>query len=111
MDWANVADEIEDVGVGQLHAGRSRRTPALIHLLKAEAWPTVREAPNWRAKVIRFRGEAADRFSPAMRQRIDMGRLSRRALRALPETMDGLQPLPVPEVCPVTLDELLSDGS
>jgi hypothetical protein len=27
----------------------------------------------------------------------------------LPETVDGVPPLPVSEVCPVTLDELLSD--
>jgi hypothetical protein len=30
-------------------------------------------------------------------------------LRALPETIDAQQPLPVPDVCPVTLDDLLSD--
>ena len=31
------------------------------------------------------------------------------ALRGLPETMDGQPPLPVPDLCPVTLEELLSD--
>ena len=36
------------------------------------------------------------------------GPLSRRNA-ALPETIDGVPPLPVPEACPVTLDELLSD--
>ena len=30
------------------------------------------------------------------------------ALAALPETVDGQGPLPVPLDCPVTLDELLS---
>ena len=39
-----------------------------------------------------------------------MSRIYRQALRALPETMDGQAPLAMPEVCPVTLDELLSDG-
>ena len=28
--------------------------------------------------------------------------------RALPETIDEVAPLPVPEACPVTLDELLA---
>jgi hypothetical protein len=46
-----------------------------------------------------------------MRQRIDMTKLYRRALRILPETVDGLPPLPVQPICPVTLDELLSEGS
>jgi hypothetical protein len=39
-----------------------------------------------------------------------METLYRRALRALPETVDGRVPLPVAQACPVTLDELLSDN-
>ena len=46
----------------------------------------------------------------AMRQPIDMARIYRRALQRLPETTDGQPPLPVPTVCPVTLDELLSEA-
>jgi len=34
----------------------------------------------------------------------------RRALRAMPETIDGQPPLPVPQTCPVTLDELLAEA-
>jgi hypothetical protein len=44
-----------------------------------------------------------------MRQRIDIAGLYAKALRALPDTIDGQPPLPVPGVCSVTLDELLSD--
>jgi hypothetical protein len=44
-----------------------------------------------------------------MRQRINLARLYVKALHVLPETLDGLEPLPVPVQCPVTLDELLSD--
>ena len=44
-----------------------------------------------------------------MRQRIDVADLYADAMRALPETIDDQPPLPVPQVCPVTLDELLSD--
>ena len=39
-----------------------------------------------------------------------MVRIYRRAIHGLPETIDGTPPLPVPEVGPVTLEELLSDG-
>ena len=45
-----------------------------------------------------------------MRQQIDLAKLYRRALQRMPETIDGQAPLPVPEVCPVTLDELLDEG-
>jgi len=59
--------------------------------------------------VRRFRDDAAEAFTPSMRQRINLARLYTQALRATPETIDGQPPLPMPEVCPVTLDELLSD--
>jgi hypothetical protein len=82
---------------------------ALTHVLKAEAWPLSRERAHWQAEARRFRGDAADRFAPSMRQRIDLAKLYRRALRAVPETIDGQPPLPTAEVCAVTLDELLND--
>jgi hypothetical protein len=52
---------------------------------------------------------AADAFAPSMRQKIDVADLYAKALRALPETIDGQPPLPLSDVCPVTLDELLAD--
>jgi hypothetical protein len=78
-------------------------------MLKAEAWPLSRDVPRWQAEARGFRADAADRFSPSMRQKIDMAVLYRRALRRLPETIDGQPALPVPEQCPVTLEELLSE--
>ena len=49
------------------------------------------------------------RFVPSIRDRINLAKVYRHALRALPETVDGQASLPVSETCPVTLDELLSD--
>jgi hypothetical protein len=109
VDWENVIEEVESVGSEQLHAVESLLVQALVHMLKAEGWPNSRDAPNWRAETVRFRGDAADRYVPSMRQRIDLARLYRRALRALPETMDGQHPLPVRQDCPKTLDELLAE--
>jgi hypothetical protein len=82
---------------------------ALIYMLKAEAWPLARDMANWRADAIAFRAQAANRFVPSMRQRLDLARIYRQARRAIPETTDEQAPLPTPEFCPVTLDELLSD--
>jgi hypothetical protein len=109
LDWPNIAEEIEAVGSEQLHAVTSLLTQALVHMLKAEAWPLSREVPHWQAEARRFRGDAADRFAPSMRQRIDLVKIYRRALRAMPESIDGQGPLPLPPECPVTLDELLGD--
>jgi hypothetical protein len=110
VDWENVIAEVESVGSEQLHAVQSLLRQALIHMLKAEAWPLYRDAPTWRADAIDFRQQAADRFAPSMAQRIDVARLYRQARRAQPETMDGVPPLPVPEIYPLTLDELLSEA-
>jgi Domain of unknown function DUF29 len=109
LDWPNIAEEIESVGNEQVHAVESLLVQALAHRLKAEAWLTSPEVPGWRAEARRFRDDAVSRFAPSMRQKLDVAKLYRRALRALPDTIDDQPPLPVPQSCPVTLDELLSD--
>lgn len=108
-DWLNIIEEIESVGNEQLHAVESLLRQALVHMLKAQAWPLSGEVPHWLSEARRFRADAADRFAPSMRQRIDLARIYRRALRIMPDTIDGQPPLPVPQDCPVTLDELLAD--
>lgn len=109
LDWPNIAEEIESVGRDQRHAVESLLVQALRHMLKAAAWPLSRDAPHWQAEARMCRADAARRFVPSMRPRIDFAQLYRQARRGLPETMDGQAPLPVPETCPVTLDELLSE--
>jgi len=107
-DWTNIIEEIESVGSEQRHAVESNLVQALIHDLKCEAWPLVPYVPHWRAEARTFRRNARRRFTPSMRSKIDVAGLYSDALAGLPESMDGQQPLPVPDVCPVTLDELLS---
>jgi hypothetical protein len=109
IDWRNMAEEIEDVGRGERNSVESHLVQALLHDLKAEAWPLARDEPHWRAEARGHRGEARRRFSPSMAQRIDVAKLCREAVCRLPETMDGTPPLPVPEACPVTLAELLAN--
>jgi Domain of unknown function DUF29 len=110
IDWDNLAEEIEDVGRSELRSCKSLLRQALRRMLKVEAWPLSRDAPSWRGDAIDFRRQAKDAFTPSMRQRIDVAGLYADALAAMPETMDGQQPLPVPTECPVTLDDLLTFG-
>ena len=109
-DWENIIEEVESVGRSQLSAVRSLLVQALLHDLKCQAWPSSREVPHWRAEARGFRDDARRRFVPSMRQRIDVDELYRRALSRLPESLDDQRPVPVPEVCPVTLDEMLTLG-
>lgn len=108
LDWPNIIEEIESVGLSELRAVESLLTMALLHDLKCEAWPLVSYVPHWRAEARGFRIQAMRRFAPSMRQRLDVDQMYGDALKQMPETVDGQQPLPVPEACPVTLDELLS---
>jgi Domain of unknown function DUF29 len=108
-DWPNIIEEIESVGREQLHAVEALLLQALVHMLKAEAWPLYRDAPSWRAEARLYRSQAASRYAPSMRQRLGLSRIYAKALRGMPETIDGQPPLPVPAECPVTLDALLSE--
>jgi hypothetical protein len=107
-DWENIIEEVESVGRSQLSAVRSLLVQALLHDLKCEAWPASREVPHWRAEARGFRDDAAEAFTPSMRQRIDMADLYRRALSRVPDSMDGQPASPLPLACPVSLDEMLN---
>src|SRR5947199_6799 len=72
VDWENVIEEVESVGRSQLDAVESLLFQALVHMLKAEAWPLSLTAPSWRADARGFRAQARRRFAPSMRQRIDL---------------------------------------
>jgi hypothetical protein len=108
-DWPHIIEEIEAVGQSQVDAVESWLYQAMLHMLKAEAWPLSDAVPHWRSEAIVARINAADAFAPSMRQTIDIADIYAKALRALPEAVDGVPPLPVPTECPVTLDELLGD--
>jgi hypothetical protein len=107
VDWANVAEEIERVGIEQVHTVSSLLMQAIAYRLTAIAWPDARDVPNWQADARRFAIDAADRFTPAMRPRLDVARIYRRARRFLPHSVDGTLPLALPIDCPWSLEELL----
>jgi hypothetical protein len=109
LDWPNIAEEIEDVGRSEQHRVESLLVQALRNMLKAEAWPLSRDAPTWRADAIDFRQQAGRRFVSSMRPKIDVAGLYADARRALPETIDGLPPLPIKSEI-ATLDALLANS-
>jgi hypothetical protein len=106
-DWANIIEEVADVGRNALRACRSLLLQALVHDLKGEAWPLSPAVPHWRSEARIARINAADAYAPSMRQKLDVADIYAKALRAMPDTVDGVPPLPLPAECPVTLDDLL----
>lgn len=110
MDWPNIAEEIETVGRNETRAVASLLQQTLLHMLKAEAWPSARDAQTWRKDAANFREQAAEWFAPSMRQKIDLTKLLGRARRQMPDTVEGVAPLPTPETDRATLDDLLRDS-
>ena len=105
VDWPNVIEEVQDVGLSELRACRSLLRRALAHLLKLHTWPDSPAAAHWRGETASFLADARDRFTSSMRQRIDLADLYADALY---EVRAGAgEPHPLPEMCPFVLDELL----
>jgi hypothetical protein len=108
VDWPNRIDEVETVGRNELRTAKSHFIQALLHELRAEAWPLSRDVPHWRAEAGAQRGEAREAFTPSMRQRLHVDSLYREAVRRMADSIDGVAPLLVPETSPVKLDKLLA---
>jgi hypothetical protein len=106
VDWANVAEEIEDVGLSELHAFESFLNLIIVHALNLRAWPDSESARHWRGEVVAFQGNAARRFAPSMRQRLDLEALYAQAVRQV-RTMDPQ--VPWPDTNPFTVDQLMKD--
>ena len=110
LDWPNLIEEIEDVGRAELHAVESLLEQALVHLLKMAVWPADDAAGHWHDEVLAFLSDVTRRYSPAMRQRLDMDDLYRRAVRRVRRSrLPGPPPTALPPACPITLDDLLTD--
>jgi len=109
-DWVNIIEEIESVGRSELGQVESWLYQALLHMLKAAAWPLSRDVAHWQGEARGFRAQARRKYRASMAQKIDVPGLYADALYALPDTIDGQDPLPLPAGCEVTLDELLALG-
>ena len=83
LDWEHVIEEIEDVGGSQLSAVKSHLGLAMLHALKALAWPEHRDAEHWRDEITVFLVNAQDAFQPGMQQHVDPAAIYARALKRL----------------------------
>lgn len=82
----------------------------LVYLLKCHGWPGFAERQNWLCEMAGCQAAADQRFTPSMRQRIDLAELHKYAVRQIELTRYGGEPtLMPPRVCPVTLEQLLND--
>jgi uncharacterized protein DUF29 len=109
VDWANVAEEIEDLGLSELHSVESFLDLVIVHLLKVHVAPDSLSVGHWRRELVAFQKNARRRFTPSMRQRIDVAKLYAEAVeevRAGSEDSAGSGTWP--DDNPFTLDDLLT---
>jgi hypothetical protein len=112
LDIVNVAEEIEGVGLSELNAVLSHLEGLLLHLAKAVSSSASPARRGWLEEVEEHQSQAIRRFTPGMRQRIDLDRLWQRACRRAAIAL-ALHEEPVaelPEAMPFTLEELLDEA-
>ena len=105
VDWENVIQEIDDVGGAILNAVQSYLRQAMVHLLKVWISPEDRARAHWLSEIDAFLADAEQRFSPSMRQRIDLSKIYAKVRTLTIRRYPGQS---VPPTCPWTLDELLA---
>ena len=93
IHWAHVAEEIEDVGLSELHSVESFLDLIIVHLLKVHVSPDSLATTHWRREVVAYQKNARRRFTPSMRQRIDVEKLYREAVE---ETRADIEDRPAP---------------
>lgn len=112
LDLDNVVEEIESVGRSELAAVKSQIRLILLHLIKLAVEPGADAAPHWRGEMVAFHGQAADRYAPSMRQRIDMDELWRSArtqmlLSCVGDAHEAVAGLP--ETSPFAVDDMIAE--
>ena len=112
-DWDNIIEEVESVGRSQVDAVESLLTSALLHDLKALAWPDARDVVNWEAEAQLFRSQARRKLTVSMRRKINIGDLFNDAVKGLPKRMYDQPPgdlaAAISTARPADLDAALAD--
>ncbi len=107
VDWANVIEGIQDVGLSQLRAVRSLLAHAMEHLLKIHGWPDG-PVEHWKHETRVFLVDASRDFTPSMRQRINVTSLYREDHALISAmTRDGEPLRHLPQSCPFTVKDLI----
>ncbi len=110
LDLPNVIEEIEALGRSELKAATSPIRLMLGHLVKLACRPESPARQHWVGEVLNWHRDVQDSLSPSMHQRVDLPTLWRRACsdarRAL-DLDDSPPPPPLPDQCPLALDDFL----
>lgn len=110
VDWANVIEEIEDVGNNKVSAVESMIRNILAHVIKMAADPEARPQNYRRREVANWHVQILADATRSMRAKIDMDRQWSLAtkLAAAGLADHGVRlPAWMPQACPFPLDAIL----
>ncbi len=105
VDWPNVIEEVQDVGLSELRACESLIEQTLIHLLQLHLMPDSQAARHWRDEVQAFRNDLRRRYTPSMRQRLDIADIYVDAVKRVADSAEASRPVPI--ICPFPLAALI----
>ena len=111
LDWENLAEEIESVGISQRNKVQSHCRRLLQHLLKWRYQPTQRSR-SWRRTIITQRLDIATEVGDRGTLRQQLPLLLQAAYpgaRRLAETETGLPLATFPATCPWTPAQVLDE--
>jgi hypothetical protein len=117
LDLSHVVEEIEDVGLSELHAAASFAYLIMTHAIKCWADPGAPSLLHWYAEIGNWQVELARRLTASMRNRIDLDREWQRAVRQAIRDLkaQGVDVaavkvrLALDAACPLSLDDLSCD--
>jgi hypothetical protein len=112
VDWENVAEEVESLGVSDRRQLRNRLAVLMMHLLKWQLQPMHRSR-SWQStiRVQRGRIERLLKDSPSLRREVaDLARDEYPAAREEASAETGFAARTFPKSLPYTAEQILDDG-
>jgi len=110
VDWSHVIEEIAAVGVAQLNDVRGSLRQAMNCLVRLHFGTNDGARPDWALELGCLLDDAADQFTPSMRQRIDLDAMWRRVrARALQQLPDDPRSRALPDHSPWSVGALLAN--
>src|SRR6266446_2052147 len=112
IDLEHIAEEIEDLGRGDLRAAQSLCEHIIEHFLKLEFSGLEQPADHWRDEIVEWRLQLDKILTRGIEAKLDLAdryraalRLVRRVERDVPVLM-----IPLPHSCPYALDRSVGGG-
>jgi hypothetical protein len=109
LDCGNLAEEVEDMGRGEVNMISSLLKQTLAHLLKISIDSKTQAVNHWYDEATTFQGDAVLAYSPGLKQKLDLDIIWRVARNGATRSLQvhGVAVPVLPDSCPLSLDDLI----